>query len=41
MQEIDQFWVLGQDVTLADGDEYWDPRVRTHDRLMNLTERIS
>ena len=40
-EEIDQFRVLGKDVTVADGDKYSGSRLRTDGGLMNLTERIS
>ena len=40
-EEIDQFYVLGKDVTVADSDKYSGSRLRTHRGLMNLTELIS
>ena len=40
-EEIDQFYVLGKDVTVADGDKDSGPRLRTHGSLMSLTERIT
>jgi hypothetical protein len=40
-EEIDQFYVLGKDVTLADGHKYSGSGLRTYGRLMSLTERIS
>jgi hypothetical protein len=40
-EEIDQFRVLGKDVTVRDGDKYSGSRLRTHGGLMSLTERIS
>ena len=40
-EKIDRFWILGKDITLADGNEDFGPRLHTNGSLMNLTERIS
>ena len=39
--EIDQFCVLGKDVTVGDADKDSGSRPRTNGGLMSLTERIS